>query len=124
MAERIKGLQIDLSMRDMGVSKTLAGIKREFRSLNSSLKLSSNNFKYGEQSASSYNARMNDLDRSTGVGRYDLSRRAKEDRRVGVRQRANSGKAGRVQTEYNRDADARQDMQDERGMGNQHDLAA
>ncbi|WNM54480.1 hypothetical protein CoNPh19_CDS0012 [Staphylococcus phage S-CoN_Ph19] len=27
MAERIKGLQIDLSMRDVNISKTLAGVK-------------------------------------------------------------------------------------------------
>lgn len=120
MAERIKGLQIDLSMRDMGVSKTLAGIKREFRSLNSSLKLSSNNFKYGEKSASSYKARMNDLDKSIKVGTSNLNELEKQYNQVAQSQGANSAKAVRLQTEYNKQANAINAMQDEYGRLNQY----
>lgn len=120
MAERIKGLQIDLSMRDMGVSKTLAGIKREFRSLNSSLKLSSNNFKYGEKSASSYKARMNDLDRAIKVGTSNLGELEKQYKQVAQSQGANSAKAVRLQTEYNKQANAINAMQDEYGRLNQY----
>lgn len=120
MAERIKGLQIDLSMRDMGVSKTLAGIKREFRSLNSSLKLSSNNFKYGEKSASSYKARMNDLDKSIKVGTSNLGELEKQYKQVAQSQGANSAKAVRLQTEYNKQANAINAMQDEYGRLNQY----
>ncbi|WP_210139464.1 peptidoglycan DD-metalloendopeptidase family protein [Staphylococcus sp. GDY8P67P] len=120
MAERIKGLQIDLSMRDMGVSKTLAGIKREFRSLNSSLKLSSNNFKYGEKSASSYKARMNDLDKSIKVGTSNLGELEKQYNQVAQSQGANSAKAVRLQTEYNKQANAINAMQDEYGRLNQY----
>ncbi|WP_347099628.1 phage tail protein, partial [Staphylococcus ureilyticus] len=120
MAERIKGLQIDLSMRDMGVSKTLAGIKREFRSLNSSLKLSSNNFKYGEKSASSYKARMNDLDRAIKVGTSNLGELEKQYKQVAQSQGANSAKAVRLQTEYNKQANAINAMKDEYGRLNQY----
>lgn len=120
MAERIKGLQIDLSMRDMGVSKTLAGIKREFRSLNSSLKLSSNNFKYGEKSASSYKTRMNDLDKSIKVGTSNLNELEKQYKQVAQSQGANSAKAVRLQTEYNKQANAINTMQDEYGRLNQY----
>jgi len=120
MAERIKGLQIDLSMRDMGVSKTLAGIKREFRSLNSSLKLSSNNFKYGEKSASSYKARMNDLDKSIKVGTSNLGELEKQYKQVAQSQGANSAKAVRLQTEYNKQANAINAMKDEYGRLNQY----
>ncbi|WP_204190637.1 MULTISPECIES: peptidoglycan DD-metalloendopeptidase family protein [unclassified Staphylococcus] len=120
MAERIKGLQIDLSMRDMGVSKTLAGIKREFRSLNSSLKLSSNNFKYGEKSASSYKARMNDLDESIKVGTSNLNELEKQYKQVAQSQGANSAKAVGLQTEYNKQANAINAMQDEYGRLNQY----
>ncbi|PTF09223.1 phage tail tape measure protein [Staphylococcus cohnii] len=120
MAERIKGLQIDLSMRDMGVSKTLAGIKREFRSLNSSLKLSSNNFKYGEKSASSYKARMNDLDRAIKVGTSNLDELGKQYKQVAQSQGANSAKAVRLQTEYNKQANAINAMKDEYGRLNQY----
>ncbi|RIO33905.1 peptidoglycan DD-metalloendopeptidase family protein [Staphylococcus saprophyticus] len=120
MAERIKGLQIDLSMRDMGVSKTLSGIKREFRSLNSSLKLSSNNFKYGEKSASSYKARMNDLDKSIKVGTSNLGELEKQYNQVAQSQGANSAKAVRLQTEYNKQANAINAMKDEYGRLNQY----
>lgn len=120
MAERIKGLQIDLSMRDMGVSKTLAAIKREFRALNSSLKLSSNNFKYGEKSASSYKARMNDLDKSIKVGTSNLGELEKQYKQVAQSQGANSAKAVRLQTEYNKQANAINAMQDEYGRLNQY----
>ena len=120
MAERIKGLQIDLSMRDMGVSKTLAGIKREFRSLNSSLKLSSNNFKYGEKSASSYKARMNDLDKAIKVGTSNLGELEKQYKQVAQSQGASSAKAVRLQTEYNKQANAINAMQDEYGRLNQY----
>ncbi|WP_368864202.1 peptidoglycan DD-metalloendopeptidase family protein [Staphylococcus sp. 11-B-312] len=120
MAERIKGLQIDLSMRDMGVSKTLAGIKREFRSLNSSLKLSSNNFKYGEKSASSYKARMNDLDRAIKVGTSNLGELEKQYKQVAQSQGANSAKAVRLQTEYNKQANSINAMKDEYGRLNQY----
>ncbi|MDV3051852.1 phage tail tape measure protein [Staphylococcus ureilyticus] len=120
MAERIKGLQIDLSMRDMGVSKTLAGIKREFRSLNSSLKLSSNNFKYGEKSASSYKARMNDLDKAIKVGTSNLGELEKQYKQVAQSQGANSAKAVRLQTEYNKQANAINAMKDEYGRLNQY----
>ncbi|WP_047503464.1 tape measure protein [Staphylococcus sp. ZWU0021] len=120
MAERIKGLQIDLSMRDMGVSKTLSGIKREFRSLNSSLKLSSNNFKYGEKSASSYKTRMNDLDKSIKVGTSNLNELEKQYKQVAQSQGASSAKAVRLQTEYNKQANAINAMQDEYGRLNQY----
>ncbi|MDN6256156.1 MAG: phage tail tape measure protein, partial [Tetragenococcus koreensis] len=61
MAERIKGLQIDLSLDSMNVSKGLAGVKREMRALNSSMKVSNNNFKHGDKSASAYKDRMSEL---------------------------------------------------------------
>jgi len=61
MAERIKGLQIDLSLNDMDVSKKLSNVKREFRALDSSMKVSNNNFKYGNKSAAAYKDRMSEL---------------------------------------------------------------
>lgn len=120
MAERIKGLQIDLSMKDMGVSKTLAGIKREFRSLDSSLKLSSNNFKYGEKSAASYKSRMNDLDGAIKSGSTNLNELEKQYNEVSQAQGSNSAKAVRLQTEYNKQANSINAMRDEYGRLNQY----
>lgn len=120
MAERIKGLQIDLSMKDMGVSKTLAGIKREFRSLDSSLKLSSNNFKYGEKSAASYKSRMNDLDGAIKSGTTNLNELEKQYNEVSQAQGSNSAKAVRLQTEYDKQANSINAMRDEYGRLNQY----
>lgn len=120
MAERIKGLQIDLSMKDMGVSKTLAGIKREFRSLDSSLKLSSNNFKYGEKSAASYKSRMNDLDGAIKSGTTNLNELEKQYNEVSQAQGSNSAKAVILQTEYNKQASSINAMRDEYGRLNQY----
>lgn len=113
MAERIKGLQIDLSMRDVNISKTLAGVKREFRALNSDLKLSSNNFKYGEKSANAYRSRMNDLDGAIKQGTANLDSLKSQYEEVARTQGANSAKAVRLRTEYNNQAVAVNKMRDE-----------
>lgn len=113
MAERIKGLQIDLSMRDVNISKTLAGVKREFRALNSDLKLSSNNFKYGEKSANAYRSRMNDLDGAIKQGTANLDSLKSQYEEVARTQGTNSAKAVRLRTEYNNQAMAVNKMRDE-----------
>ncbi|PTL07803.1 phage tail tape measure protein [Staphylococcus gallinarum] len=120
MAERIKGLQIDLSMRDTGISKTLAGIKREFKSLNSSLKLSGNNFKYGEKSAESYKSRMGELDKAIKIGTSNLTELEQQYKKVSQEQGANSAKAVRLQTEYNKQANSINALKDEYGRLDQY----
>ncbi|ASE37793.1 peptidoglycan DD-metalloendopeptidase family protein [Staphylococcus pettenkoferi] len=106
MAERIKGLQIDLSLKDMNVAKSLSGIKREFRDLNSTMKLSANNFKYTEKSASSYKTRLNDLDKGIKAGTANLKQLEKQYKEVSEASGTNSAKAVRLHTEYNKQADA------------------
>lgn len=106
MAERIKGLQIDLSMNDTGIAKTLTGIKREFRALNSDLKLSSNNFKYGEKSMESYKNRIRELDKASKSQRDNLKALKGEYQAVANEQGANSAKAVQLRTEYNKQADS------------------
>lgn len=120
MAERIKGLQIDLSMRDTGISKTLAGVKREFKSLNSSMKLSGNNFKYGEKTAASYKSRMNDLDGAIKAGTTNLDELEKQYNEVSQAQGSNSAKAVRLQTEYDKQANSINALKDEYGRLDQY----
>lgn len=105
MAERIKGLQIDLSMQDMGIGSTLAGIRRSFRQLNSDLKLSSNNFKYSEKSMSSYKSRIRELDAATKQQRNNVKELRNQYMQTAKEQGANSAKAVRLRTEYNKQAD-------------------
>ncbi|RIL75318.1 phage tail tape measure protein [Staphylococcus devriesei] len=105
MAERIKGLQIDLSMQDMGIGSTLAGIRRSFRQLNSDLKLSSNNFKYSEKSMTSYKNRIRELDAATKQQRNNVKELRNQYMQTAKEQGANSAKAVRLRTEYNKQAD-------------------
>ncbi|UXS58553.1 phage tail tape measure protein [Staphylococcus delphini] len=105
MAERIKGLQIDLSMQDMGIGSTLAGIKRSFRQLNSDLKLSSNNFKYSEKSMTSYKNRIRELDAATKQQRNNVKELRKQYEQMVKDKGANNAAAVRLRTEYNKQAD-------------------
>ncbi|QUM67886.1 phage tail tape measure protein [Staphylococcus delphini] len=105
MAERIKGLQIDLSMQDMGIGATLAGIKRSFKQLNSDLKLSSNNFKYSEKSMASYKNRIRELDAATKQQRNNVKELRKQYEQMVKDKGANNAAAVRLRTEYNKQAD-------------------
>ncbi|KKB26552.1 phage tail tape measure protein [Staphylococcus carnosus] len=105
MAERIKGLQIDLSMKDMGIGATLAGIRRSFKTLNSDLKLSRNNFRNSEKSMTSYKNRIRELDGATKQQRNNVKELRAQYQKTAQEQGANSAKAARLRTEYNKQAD-------------------
>lgn len=105
MAERIKGLQIDLSMKDMGVGATLAGVRRSFKTLNSDLKLSRNNFRNSEKSMTSYKNRIRELDGATKQQRNNVKELRAQYQKTAQEQGANSAKAARLRTEYNKQAD-------------------
>lgn len=105
MAERIKGLQIDLSMKDMGIGATLAGVRRSFKTLNSDLKLSRNNFKNSEKSMTSYKNRIRELDGATKQQRNNVKELRAQYQKATQEQGANSVQAARLRTEYNKQAD-------------------
>lgn len=106
MAERIKGLQIDLSLNDMDVSKKLASVKREFRSLNSSMKVSNNNFRYGDKSAASYKTRMNELQTAVDGSSKHLSQLKQRHAEVIAQQGAGSKAALNLADQINKETDA------------------
>jgi tape measure domain-containing protein len=106
MAERIKGLQIDLSLNDMDVSKKLASVKREFRALNTSMKVSNNNFKYGDKSAASYKNRMNELKVAVDGSSKHLSQLKQRHAEVVAQQGAGSKAALDLANQINKETDA------------------
>lgn len=106
MAERIKGLQIDLSLNDMDVSKKLASVKREFRALNTSMKVSNNNFKYGDKSAASYKNRMNELKVAVDGSSKHLSQLKQRHAEVVAEQGAGSKAALDLANQINKETDA------------------
>ncbi len=104
MAETIKGLRIDLSLKDMGVGKTITELKRSFRTLNSDLKVSSKNFEYTEKSTQSYKRRLQDLDDAVKVATKNVSSLEQEYHTVAESQGHNSKQAQNLRAEYNKQA--------------------
>lgn len=113
MAERIKGLQIDLSMKDMGVQRSLAEIKRSFKGLNADLKLSNNNFKYSEKSLNSYKLRTRELSQAVKESKANVAALKAKYQEVSRESGVNSKKAAQLRQEYSRQADNLNYLQNE-----------
>ena len=113
MAERIKGLQIDLSMKDMGVQRSLAEIKRSFKGLNADLKLSNNNFKYSEKSLNSYKLRTRELSQAVKESKANVAALKAKYQEVSRESGINSKKAAQLRQEYSRQADNLNYLQNE-----------
>lgn len=113
MAERIRGLQIDLSMKDMGVNRTLAEIKRSFKGLNADLKLSNNNFKYSEKSLNSYKLRTRELSQAVKESKANVAALKAKYQEVSRESGVNSKKAAQLRQEYSRQADNLNYLQNE-----------
>ena len=113
MAERIKGLQIDLSMKDMGVQRSLAEIKRSFKGLNADLKLSNNNFKYSEKSLNSYKLRTRELSQAVKESKANVAALKAKYQETARESGVNSKKAAQLRQEYSRQADNLNYLQNE-----------
>ncbi|MBM6630299.1 tape measure protein, partial [Mammaliicoccus vitulinus] len=104
MAETIKGLRIDLSLKDMGVGRTITELKRSFRTLNTDLKVSSKNFEYTEKSTQSYKRRLEELDTSVKMATKNVEALENEYHTVAEAQGHGSKQAQALRAEYNRQA--------------------
>ena len=113
MAERIRGLQIDIGLNDMGINRKLSEIKRSFRTLNTDLKLSRNNFVNSEKSMTSYKNRIRELDGSLNVSKKNLEDLRKQYEKVSDEQGHNSKAAQSLRQEISRQADTQNYLQKE-----------
>ncbi|MCG1971107.1 phage tail tape measure protein [Staphylococcus epidermidis] len=113
MAERIKGLQIDLSMKDMGVQRSISEIKRSFKGLNADLKLSNNNFKYSEKSLNSYKLRTRELSLAVKESKANVAALKAKYQEVSRESGVNSKKAAQLRQEYSRQVDNLNYLQNE-----------
>lgn len=89
----------------MNVSKGLAGVKREMRALNSSMKVSNNNFKHGDKSASAYKDRMSELQTAVDGSSKHLDQLKSAHADVVAEQGAGSKAALDYANEINRETD-------------------
>lgn len=113
MAERIRGLQIDLSMKDMGVQRSISEIKRSFKGLNADLKLSNNNFKYSEKSLNSYKLRTRELSQAVKESKANVAALKAKYQEAARESGVNSKKAAQLRQEYSRQADNLNYLQNE-----------
>lgn len=113
MAERIKGLQIDLSMKDMGVQRSITEIKRSFKGINADLKLSNNNFKYSEKSLNSYKLRTRELSQAVKESKANVAALKAKYQEAARASGVNSKKAAQLRQEYSRQADNLNYLQNE-----------
>lgn len=113
MPERIKGLQIDLSMKDMGVLRSISEIKRSFKGLNADLKLSNNNFKYSEKSLNSYKLRTRELSQAVKESKANVAALKAKYQEAARASGVNSKKAAQLRQEYSRQADNLNYLQNE-----------
>lgn len=113
MAERIRGLQIDIGLNDMGINRKLSEIKRSFRTLNTDLKLSRNNFLNTEKSITSYKDRMKDLDGALNTSKKNLKDLRQRYEEVSKEQGHNSKTAQSLRQEISRQADTHNYLQKE-----------
>ncbi|HDH7802236.1 TPA: phage tail tape measure protein [Staphylococcus aureus] len=104
MGERIKGLSIGLDLDSANLNRSLTEIKRNFRTLNSDLKLTGNNFKYTEKSTDSYKQRIKELDGTIAGYKKNVDDLAKQYGKVSQEQGENSAEAQKLRQEYNKQA--------------------
>ncbi|HDZ6180266.1 TPA: phage tail tape measure protein [Staphylococcus aureus] len=104
MGERIKGLSIGLDLDSANLNRSLTEIKRNFRTLNSDLKLTGNNFKYTEKSTDSYKQRIKELDGTIAGYKKNVDDLAKQYDKVSQEQGENSAEAQKLRQEYNKQA--------------------
>ncbi|EGQ0496000.1 phage tail tape measure protein [Staphylococcus aureus] len=104
MGERIKGLSIGLDLDAANLNRSFAEIKRNFKTLNSDLKLTGNNFKYTEKSTDSYQQRIKELDGTIIGYKKNVDDLAKQYDKVSQEQGENSAEAHKLRQEYNKQA--------------------
>src|SRR5699024_7094543 len=105
MAERIRGLSIDLDLNDTGVNRSLASIRRSFRMFNHELRTNMNNFKVNEKSTESYKQAIKDLNGTLDSQKKNLNNLVKEYDKLKSEGKEGSAQAEKLATEISKQAD-------------------
>nr|DAL52217.1 MAG TPA_asm: minor tail protein [Caudoviricetes sp.] len=105
MAERIRGLSIDLDLNDTGVNRSLASIRRSFRMFNQELRTNMNNFKVNEKSTESYKQAIKDLNGTLDSQKKNLNDLVKQYDKLQEEGKGNSRQAQNLATEISKQAD-------------------
>ncbi|MEN3090706.1 MAG: peptidoglycan DD-metalloendopeptidase family protein [Staphylococcus pseudoxylosus] len=93
MAEDIRSMRIEMSMKDMGIERTVANIKKSFNTLKSEVNSSNKEFTYGEKSIDSYKKHISQLEKAQEASEKNLKDMTREYHKVGDEQGYASDKA-------------------------------
>lgn len=100
MAEEVRSMSISLSMKDLGVDRTISEIRRSFRSLRDDVKLVNKDFQYGEKSIDSYTNRIDELTSASKIAEKNVEELSKKYHEVGKEQGYTSKEALGLRQEW------------------------
>ncbi|MDT0754023.1 peptidoglycan DD-metalloendopeptidase family protein [Mammaliicoccus sciuri] len=100
MAEEVRSMSISLSMKDLGVDRTISEIRRSFRSLRDDVKLVNKDFQYGEKSIDSYTNKIDELTSASKIAEKNVEELSKKYHEVGKEQGYTSKEALGLRQEW------------------------
>src|SRR5699024_6083476 len=105
MAERISGLQIDLTMNDTSVKRSLTAIKGSFRDIKRSAQVNLNNIKFDSKNIATYKKNVDELSKSSNTQKKNVDDlKSHYDKMVAVHGEGPK-EAQAARREYNKQAD-------------------
>lgn len=120
--DRIQGMSIDMQMESSSISRSMSEIKRSMKGLNSEAKVTSNNFKFGKKDTDAYKKAIDSLSDTTQKQRKNVEDLGKRYAQTVEEQGASSKAAQNLATEYNKQADNLNRLENELG-GMEQELA-
>ena len=93
-------MSISLSMKDLGVDRTISEIRRSFRSLRDDVKLVNKDFQYGEKSIDSYTNKIDELTSASKIAEKNVEELSKKYHEVGKEQGYTSKEALALRQEW------------------------
>ncbi|WP_305751822.1 tape measure protein [Mammaliicoccus sciuri] len=100
MSEEVRSMSISLSMEDAGIDRTLAQVRRSFRTLTNDVKLVNKEFQYGEKGISDYENKVTELSSAVKVAKRNVGDLEKQYHTIGKEQGYTSSEALKLRQEW------------------------
>ncbi|WP_058591518.1 tape measure protein [Mammaliicoccus sciuri] len=100
MSEEVRSMAISLSMEDAGIDRTLAQVRRSFRTLTNDVKLVNKEFQYGEKGISDYENKVTELSSAVKIAKRNVGDLEKQYHTIGKEQGYTSSEALKLRQEW------------------------
>lgn len=100
MSEEVRSMSISLSMEDAGIDRTLAQVRRSFRTLTNDVKLVNKEFQYGEKGISDYENKVTELSSAVKIAEGNVGDLEKQYHSIGKEQGYTSSEALKLRQEW------------------------